>query len=341
MPIPIIVGVAAAVAATGGIGSGVHGAMKFKGANETMNRAKELHKRNVQRFETQNKKTLRTMDRLGKKELEVLDSFGKFSDLIERIQNRPEFKPYDKGGVSLPTFDPAEIKEASIGAGVLLGGMGGAALGTAGGVAASGATMAAVMALGTASTGTAIASLSGVAATNAALAALGGGAIAAGGGGIAAGTAVLGASTLGVGLLVGGVIFNVVGSSMSSKAHEGIREARREEQEVTKVVGYLRELSMYANKYYDAICKLYTEYERQLARLDTIVNVYGKTNWHGFFDFEKRVVQNLVLLVSILYQMGKVNLVKQNDETDGMNEINVDQINDAMGKADKVLDDME
>ncbi len=44
---------------------------------------------------------------------------------------------------------------------------------------------------GTASTGTAISSLSGAAATNAATAWLGGGALAAGGGGMAAGAAVL------------------------------------------------------------------------------------------------------------------------------------------------------
>ena len=74
------------------------------------------------------------------------------------------------------------LKKVSIGAGVLLGGLGGAAVGTAGGFAAAGATTSAVMALGTASTGTAIASLSGAAATNATLAALGGGAIAAGAG---------------------------------------------------------------------------------------------------------------------------------------------------------------
>jgi len=49
-----------------------------------------------------------------------------------------------------------------------------------------------VGAYGTASTGTAIATLSGAAATNATLAALGGGSLAAGGGGIAAGGAVLG-----------------------------------------------------------------------------------------------------------------------------------------------------
>ena len=53
------------------------------------------------------------------------------------------------------------------------------------------AAMAIATTFGTAATGTAISSLSGIAATNAALAWLGGGALAAGGGGMAAGSAIL------------------------------------------------------------------------------------------------------------------------------------------------------
>ena len=152
--------------------------------------------------------------------LKILNDFKDFSDAIEKIQNRPEFKEYKIGGVALPKYNKEELNKVSVGAGVLLGGIGGAAVGTAGGFAAAGATTSAVMALGTASTGTAIASLSGAAATNATLAALGGGAVAAGGGGIALGTSILGAATLGVGLLVGGVIFSATGSKLSDKADE-------------------------------------------------------------------------------------------------------------------------
>jgi hypothetical protein len=68
-----------------------------------------------------------------------------------------------------------------------LGGVGGAATG-AGTVAGA---MVGVGAFGTASTGTAISTLSGAAAYNATLAWFGGGAMAAGGSGIALGTAVL------------------------------------------------------------------------------------------------------------------------------------------------------
>jgi hypothetical protein len=85
----------------------------------------------------------------------------------------------------MPTTDT--IKKAAIAGGS------GAAVG--GGVATG--SLAAVGAFGTASTGTAISTLSGAAATNATLAWFGGGAVAAGGWGITWGTVVLtGGSTL-------------------------------------------------------------------------------------------------------------------------------------------------
>ena len=65
------------------------------------------------------------------------------------------------------------------------------ATGSALGALAGAGTLAAISAWGTASTGTAIASLSGAAATNASLAFLGGGSIAAGGGGVALGSIIL------------------------------------------------------------------------------------------------------------------------------------------------------
>ena len=71
------------------------------------------------------------------------------------------------------------------------------------------------MTFGTASTGTAISTLSGAAATNATLAALGGGSIASGGGGMAAGAAALNVVTLGPALLVTG--FTVAGQGEKAK----------------------------------------------------------------------------------------------------------------------------
>ena len=340
MPLPLILGIGAAVAGVAGVGSGIHGAVKMKEASDTMQEAKNRHERNIRKFEEQNKYTTISMDKLGKLELDILHTFGEFSDVFEKIQNRPVFAEYNKNGVKLPTYNGEKLKEVSVGAGVLLGGLGGAGLGTAGGFAAAGATTAAVMALGTASTGTAIASLSGAAATNATLAALGGGAIAAGGGGMALGTTILGATTLGVGLLVGGVIFNLVGGNLSDKADDAWREMIKAETEIEKICRYLKDLRELSNNYQKSLGEVNELYTMHLTELKRIVNVWGHNDWNTFTDEEKRITENTVLLVGLLYSMCKVELVKKSTQKDGMNTINQADAKKAMENATHVKQDI-
>lgn len=337
MPLPLILGIGAAIAGVTGVGSGIHGAVKMKEANDTMKLANACHKENLARFEKQNETTSKDMDDLGTKELEILGSFEEFTTLFEKIKNRPQFKTYDKDGVKLPEYDGEELNKVSVGAGVLLGGLGGAAVGTAGGFAAAGATTAAVMALGTASTGTAIASLSGVALTNATLAALGGGAIAAGGGGMALGTTVLGAATLGVGLLVGGVIFNITGSSLSSKADEAWSQMKRAEKDINKICDYMKELSGAANRFQIALMKVNRVYTKHVNQLSYIVETLGKTEWTEFTSEEKLITENTTLLVNMLYQMGKVQLVLASEEENEPNRVNKAVVDKTIGDSEAFL----
>ena len=78
--------------------------------------------------------------------------------------------------------------------------------GTLGGTGVGAGVLGAVMTFGTASTGTAISTLSGAAATNAAYAVLGGGTIASGGGGVALGAAVLGGVVVISAFVITGVV---------------------------------------------------------------------------------------------------------------------------------------
>lgn len=337
MPLPLILGLGAAAAGAVGLGTGIHGAIKMKDANDTMELSQKHHKENIEYFERQNKIATEDMDSLGKKELEILNSFQEFSMIFEKIHNKPEFKEYSHGSLKIPSYNPEEIKKVSIGAGVLLGGIGGAAMGTAGGFAAAGATTAAVMALGTASTGTAIASLSGAAATNATLAALGGGAIAAGGGGIALGTTILGAATLGVGAMVGGIIFNVVGSSLSDKADEAYSQVQKERDQINKICAYLIELSSTAKEYEKSINSVYEIYQKELHILSYVVNILGKTDWNSFTPEEKLVTENTSLLVGLLYNMGKVELVLKSESENDCNKVNSQAITKSMADAEVFL----
>lgn len=341
MPLPLILGIAAAVAGSTGVGLGIHGGVKMKRANDKLKEAQERDKKNTERLERMNKSACKAMDVLGNNEMKVLAEFKNFSDLFERIHNRPEFADIKIGNITIPAFKGEEIKKASVGASVLVGGLGGAALGTAGGFAASGATTAAVMALGTASTGTAIASLSGVAATNATLAALGGGSLAAGGGGMALGATVLGAATLGVGLLVGGIIFSCTGSSISGKADQAWKQMLENESKINGICNYLFDLQTTSERYNHTLLNMRSLYLKQLEKMRKIIESYCEKliNWYDLSKDEQLVIENMVLIVGVLYNMCKVKLVCKSSYSDS-NMINKADISKAENDAKEVISQM-
>jgi len=94
----------------------------------------------------------------------------------------------------------------------------GGAAGATAAIAAPQAALLGVSTFATASTGTAISSLTGAAATNATLAWLGGGSVAAGGGGMATGSAVLGLIAAAPAAFIGGMTVAVVGSKQKTSA---------------------------------------------------------------------------------------------------------------------------
>ena len=337
MSLSLICGIAAGLAAVAGIGAGTHGAVQMKRANETTKLAVKRHNNNMDRFEACNKEAANNMDKLGKLELNILSSFQQFSDVIEKIQIRPDFKDFSCGFVELPHYDKEELSKVSVGADVLMGGIGGAALGTVGGFAAAGATTAAVMAHGTASTGVAITSLHGVAQTNAIFAALGGGALAAGGGGMALGTTIFGVTTAGVGILVGGIIFNIAGSTTAGKAQESWDEMLEAEKEINGICNYLNRLDRTAIRYTKTLTNVNAIYSRHLAKLDEIVNINKKEDWNEFTDQERLVTMNTVLLVQLLFKMCQIQIVLKG-EKDGLNKVNKDAVKENIEFANKILE---
>lgn len=268
-----------------------------------------------------------------------LNKSMQYDSAEEYIAKHPELDEQTKQNIlEIPKFEGEEIKKASVGASILIGGLGGAALGTAGGFAASGATTAAVMALGTASTGTAISALSGAAATNATLAALGGGSLAAGGGGIALGTTMLGAATLGVGLLVGGVIFSCTGSKLSNKADKAWEQMISNEQKINKICNYLFDLQRTAERYNATLLRMRSLYIKQLDKMRVVIESYPErcVNWKNLSWEEQRIIENTVLIVGVLYAMCKVQLVYKSNYSD-QNLINHAVINKAEQDANDVM----
>lgn len=337
MPLPLFLGIAAAVAAAGGVGSGVYGGVKMSEANSTMKDAESCNKKNLEKFEKISISTTDAMDKLGTLELKILSDFESFSDTIEKIQGRPEFEECSREEVKIPKYDKEQLKEVSVGAGVLLGGLGGAAAGTAGGFAAAGATTSAVMALGTASTGTAISSLSGVAATNATLAALGGGSLATGGGGMALGTTILGATAFGAALLAAGAIFGVTGKKMADKADEAHRQVEEAEKTINTICRYLEELKAVSDEYFVSLTRVRTRYQECFRQVSYTVNTLHKVKWYEFDEQEKLATQNAILLVGLLFKMCNVKLENKAEDKDKINTINYAGINESMQSEKYVL----
>lgn len=333
MPIPFIIGAAAAIAGIAGVAAGVKGAVDMKEAKDTMELAKHIHERASEKLKKQNETTCRDMDAIANRELEILKTFQRFSDIIEKIHNRPEFHT-KLGNCDIPNNSISDLKKVSIGAAALASSLVGAGVGVAGGLAASGATTAAVMALGTAGTGSLISSLSGAAATNATLAFLGGGTVAAGGGGIALGTTVLGAATLGAGLLVGGLIFSITGSKLSDKADDAWREAHRQEEKVDQICSKLEEISDYGKRFLTSLNSVYDIYAKHLDELDLIVNVADKRDWWLFDANEQRLTENTILLVNVLHKMCKTELVRKDPKDEELKIANTDAIMIAIGDGD-------
>ena len=311
MPLPLILGIGAAIAGAAGIGVGSYGIGMMIGSGMSVKEAKERNERNIRNMEEKQKNCISAMDKLGEKEVDILKSFEKFQNYIEQIRNRPSFKEIQVDNATIPEYNPDAIKSASIGALAVASSLGSAAVGTAGGIAASGAVYA-IATTGVASTGAAISGLSGAAATNATLAAIGGGSLAAGGLGVAGGTAILGAATLGIGLLVGGAIMGLTGNKISEQADEATAQVVENEKKINKVVEYLNNLKTLADEYFVSLDRVDKIYQKYLIRLaGTLAN---KTDWRQFTETEKRNTKILVTSVTVLYHMCKVQLVKQASE---------------------------
>ena len=337
LPLPLIILAASGIAGAAGVASGVNGAVKMGNAKDQMDEINAKHNKNIEMFRVQNVETCGITDRLGILQLTVLKSFDDFSRIFTKLRDKPEFKHEFASGASLPAFEPDEIKNASIGAAILLNGLGAGMAGAAGGFAAAGTVSAAAASFGMSSTGVAIATLKGGAAINATLAYLGGGSIAAGGGGMALGQIVLNSALPGVGLLIGGIIFNVSASSLSKKVDEAWEQIYTETASVDKICGYLRTLSEAASKYYDALSRVRDLYNRQFHKLRHTVNVLGKTEHSDFTDEESLNLQNAILLVQLLHEMCKVNLVIYNEKEDDINTVNQSGIDDSIENSKIIL----
>ena len=216
MSITVTIFAFAAAAATGSIGlkQAVDAVNNHSNAKKIVVKASEKYEQSVNKLEIKREEVSSLLEKVGELKINILkNSVNDFLTTFEKIRDSSGLRElYD---INIDKIEISEIKKMS---NMAINLTEGAAAGAfAGSMIAFGAYSAA-MGLASASTGTAISTLSGVAATNATLAFFGGGSIASGGLGMAVGQTVLGSIAVGPGLLAMGLILSAKSQQEIDKA---------------------------------------------------------------------------------------------------------------------------
>lgn len=305
--LPTIIITLSSISGASGIALSVKSIVDSMNASSTNRLTQEQNEKNLLRLEAVSEKLDSVLNKLGETRLVITKNLSVFIDSFEKIHNRPEFTNEEDTG--FPKFDFNEIKNVSIIADTLIGATVGAISGSALAAAAASGTTAAVMALGTASTGTKIAELYGAAATKAALAALGGGSLAANGGGIALGTLVLNAASFGVGILVEGIAMAYAGSVARKQADKAKYEMLNNEQIINDAIymqNQIRKSAVDMKKISVELCN--HVYKPLVMKMQELIAI--KSDWNSFSSEERLLVENNILIVQILHNLNNTPLYK-------------------------------
>ncbi|MBR0497154.1 MAG: hypothetical protein IJJ71_13405 [Treponema sp.] len=300
MPIPIILGGIAAGTAALGIGKGIKAGVDMKDAKDTNKYAKRIIADAKKDLDKCRKASGTALENLGSKKLQVLDkSMNRFIASFEQLKNVELTESVGLDELAKFRIDKQSItklKELGSYATSILGGTVAGALG--GALTAFGAYSAA-MTFATASTGTAIATLSGAAATNATLAFFGGGSLAAGGLGMAGGAAVLGGLVAGPALAVMGFVIGAKASAQKDDAYANLAQARQTCEELETAGVACNGIRRRAYMFFRLLVKLDALFVPLIFSMEQAIQNHG-TDFRSFSDNEKHAVAGVVSIAGAI-----------------------------------------
>lgn len=303
MPIPLIIGAVAAVAGIYGAAKGVSGAMDHSNAKDINNDARSIVDSANRKVEEQRKAANAILEDYGQRKLRAFNGVvAEFIDTFERLKNielsqSPELDKLNAGDFSNKTLaglrqDYQALKDAGLGLGAGMGGGAALAFGAYNGT----------MLLATASTGTAISSLGGVAATNATLAWLGGGSLAAGGYGMAGGMMVLGGIVAGPALAIFGHVLGNKGEEALNNARGNQEQARTIRDQAELMTGKLRAIEQVTSLANATFSNISSQLRRTVSELKKVIENNG-VDYRVFSDESKAVVFRSVKFAQLLKAM--------------------------------------
>ena len=290
MPLPLVFIIPAILSGSLGVGKGIKAGVDMKNAKDTNEQANNLLENEKNNLETHRKYCSKALENLGRKKLYILDdSIYRFITTIEKIKNVELIRTLGLNELSkfrIDTKSFSELKEMGSYASSLLGGTATGALG--GALTAFGAWGAATT-FASASTGTAIATLSGAAASNATLAFFGGGSLAAGGLGMAGGTVVLGGLVAGPALAVMGFVIGAKASAQKEKAYENLAQAKKISEELSSAALVCDGIRRRCNMFYNLLIRLDAVFTPLVIQVQKIVSMNG----YDYKNFSQQQRQTL------------------------------------------------
>lgn len=286
--------------------------------------AKRNYAQAKKEFDVANEGTTEEMEILGNLQLQIGQEFKELEklagELLEKLKKSSDRKDLQ---ISIPQHKLDEIKQLEISTTTFLAQVAGGGVASA---AAAYATYGGVMALASASTGTSIATLSGIAAHNATMAAIGGGSLAAGGLGMAGGTAILGG-------IVAAPILAVMGKAYANHAEKALEHARETEEKTSEIVEKIgaaivqsHKIRQYAQKIYKATRSIHGTFMEYFGKLkeahqllsSTVLSASQKEDLIKSMDDSIMAnIDNGYMLASILTDIITTPLFKVKKDKDG------------------------
>lgn len=288
MPLPLLFIVVSGATGAFGIGKSVKAFIDKREAQKTNNQANEILRNAQRKLNKYKKECASDLTALGMTKANILrttisDFINTYSTLKNIIFNQKQIPNESEKLRTIDSKDFYDLKALGEFASNI---MKGAAEGSIGGILTALGAYSAVGTWGTASTGTAIATLNGIAASNATLAFLGGGPLAAGGLGIGGGFMVLGALVGGPALAIMGILTGNQASKAKEEAYSNLATANYAAEKLNAATDSCIFISQRCKEFIDCLNKLDSYLRPLIFIIDKAIEERG--NFQNFTPEQKQ-----------------------------------------------------
>lgn len=329
MPLPLII--------AGAIGVGLYGAVKTVGAAmdnsdaDALNSSAHSKVREIERqLDKQRTLTNEQLEELGKKKYgAVTIHLKKFVEQYSLLQNVELIHRGDIDQLVVGDFDDKAMQEIRNDISMLESSTLGLGAGAAAGAMTAFGAYSGTMLLASASTGTAISALSGVAATNATLAWLGGGSLAAGGMGMAGGMMVLGGVVAGPALAIFGSILSNSASEKLSNAKANYENAAAHESLCKSTIAKLEGIAAVSGLASSTLSQCRTACRRATTALSKVIEQSG-TDYSRFSEDEKNTVFKAVKMAQLVKALVDTAILDEEGNLLGDSKANLRKVSEAL-----------